>query len=371
MSSWGRRVAWTLALGFGASAWAGDPSLRPPEVRIGPPNGSKPPNAIDARQELKKPLVVAESRLEAGRYRSAAAAFDEFLAKHPNNARGQFGLGRALVNLGRCEDGAVWLELARGRVEWTPDTGLAEARCAARTGDLAGAERIYRDVLDEHPNLLLGWYELGQLGIRADDEALRVECSAMLATLDGGERMALMLDAWGAVPHDADAAWAALDALRRSLVEDPARNVEVQALLIEGLLWLDVDEVDVAVAVLSDALASTPKHVRARVYLAEALRRQGATDLAKAHLLDPFVAGPDAPIAAPFLARIAVDQGDYAGAQAALEAYPWRGDGDWTASRAYLAAASGAPDAAAWADAWARTRPPADRTLAQLRPVGR
>ena len=358
-----------LASGVGA-ALAGDPGG--PSPRFGRPDArTGPASAIERRQEIKKRVMVGNARLEAGRYRSAAAAFQEHLVSHPDSVQAWFGLGRALVHLGRCDEGQIWLERARGRVDWTADTGLAEAGCLARAGFLDRADHDYRAVLEEYPQLLLGWYELGQLAIRRGDEPTRIACSAELAALDGGERMSDMLDAWAALARGEDAAWWALAELRRALDESPARNAELQAQLIEGRLWLDVDEVDVAVAILGDAVASTPKHVRARVYFAEALRRQGAAELALSHLTDPFVAGPDAPIALPFLARARVDVGDLRGAEQALAAYPWRGDVEWTASRQYLAAARGDPDAEAWAARWRAREPSAARSLAQIVPVGR
>lgn len=368
-SAAGRLAAVLVAFGV-ASAVAGDP---PPERPRGDVlKGIGRPSPIpDRKQAFKRVVQMGEARMEAGKHRAAASVFRAHLATHPDSLTAQFGLGRALVNLGRCDEGLGWLEPVRGRVEWTADTSLAEARCVARRGDLDGAEAAYRAVLDAYPQLLLGWYELGQLAIRRGDEPTRITCSAVLAGLDGGERMSEMLDAWAAVAHDDDAAWAALAELRRGLDAEPSPNAEVQAQLIEGLLWLDVDEVDVAVAILSDALASTPKHVRARVFLAEALRRQGAPDLALSHLTDPFVSGPDAPIALPFVARAWVDLGDLARADAALSLYPWRGDAEWTASRAYLAAARGDADLDAWTARWQSLDPPAPRTLAQLRPAGR
>src|SRR5206468_2791474 len=73
------------------------------------------------------------------------------------------------------------------------ERAIARARYLAREGRVADAEKAYRDVLEEHPDLKLGWAECFELlrGQGRSDDALRLAEAARAQFGDSAFSLAL------------------------------------------------------------------------------------------------------------------------------------------------------------------------------------
>jgi predicted Zn-dependent protease len=105
--------------------------------------------------------------LNLGNLPQAVMLLEEVVGRQPGYPGARYGLGKSLVELGQDQAALPYLEAAEADDPLNMDLRLLLARMRERTGDLAGAELGYRDVLRAVPEHLTGTYALGRLLLRS------------------------------------------------------------------------------------------------------------------------------------------------------------------------------------------------------------
>ena len=115
--------------------------------------------------EALKSYLAGERELAAGRYVSAQEAFRGAIALDPEFALAYYRLSIAAEWIGQdslarlAADSAARFDTRLS----DHDRLLVKALGARRAGTLAEAERLYRQVVDDHPDDVEAWLQLGQL----------------------------------------------------------------------------------------------------------------------------------------------------------------------------------------------------------------
>ena len=115
--------------------------------------------------EALKSYLAGERELAAGRYVSAQEAFRGAIALDPEFALAYYRLSIAAEWIGQdslarlAADSAARFDTRLS----DHDRLLVKALGARRAGTLAEAERLYRQVVDDHPDDIEAWLQLGQL----------------------------------------------------------------------------------------------------------------------------------------------------------------------------------------------------------------
>jgi DNA-binding SARP family transcriptional activator/TolB-like protein len=115
--------------------------------------------------EALKQYLAGELELRGGRYIAAQEAFQGAIALDPAFALAYYRLSIAAEWMGRdslarlAADSAARLDARLSE----HDRMLVKALVARRAGTLVEAERLYRQVVDDHPDDVEAWLQLGQL----------------------------------------------------------------------------------------------------------------------------------------------------------------------------------------------------------------
>ncbi len=104
-------------------------------------------------------LVRADAQLASGEAADALASYLEFVESSNSDevvyANGLRGAAVALEDTGQYVEAARQYELLarqHDRGQLVAQDLISAGRCLARAGDVAGARRVYQEVLDEHPD---------------------------------------------------------------------------------------------------------------------------------------------------------------------------------------------------------------------------
>ncbi len=312
-------------------------------------------------------LALGHARLSQGRYRLAAAAFQDVVAVQPDNGGARMGLARAWSAVNRCSDALSLLADLRAEGVWTARAAAAEGDCRWVGGDLMGAVAAYEEALWLDDRGAYGWMRL-EAALRASgDVDGAIAARGALLTLAAGPLVVLTAETDQAVYEARPEA----DALLRELDSFSSLGGAVLARIarLEGRRWLDLGWPEQAEAVLMRALRFDLGDAELAAWHAEATRRTGDPAAAAAALERPAVATqePTALVIA-IRARILVDQGRLGEAAQVLgevHDHP-----ELLASRWYLARAEGKATAG-WHQRWAHADLGAPRRqLTHLVPTG-
>lgn len=201
-------------------------------------------------------------------YRSELAAWQDVVAKRPQNHRGQYNLGKILLDADRLDEAARALELAI-RIDPDGEKALYNlGKTRARQGKPDEAMRWYNDALRVNPNMGQAHSDIGNIlarrGLFAEsieryEEAIRVEPTYVRAYANlGNVLLGRQLPA------------EAVDVLRTAVGIDPG---EARIRYLLGSALLAMGAVPEAIAEFRVTLELDPSHARAPAALDEARRR--------------------------------------------------------------------------------------------------
>jgi tetratricopeptide (TPR) repeat protein len=315
-------------------------------------------------------ILRGEMRLQRQQWNLAIDLFRRALADDPASVRAKRGLGVALSRGKRCAEALPLLADVRGTPEWTAEAAIAEGDCRERHGDVPGGLAAYEEALLLDPDSGEALYRLaltrGSSGDPAGAEAALDAIDALESPR--GAHLRPLAEAWLAADRGGDEAWLALDDLRRRVAEAPTPSANIEADVIEGLLWLDAADPIAAERALARAGAVSRAPTRAASWRAEALRRAGLAEEAAAVFERHKVEVGDLPVKRAVMGRIAIDRGRLHEAREILAGSPPE-DPEILASAWYLARAEGDAAGMAAAEArWRRVSAARDRRLEHLIP---
>lgn len=321
--------------------------------------------AVGAIASTPQDLREADAQLERGRWRLAEQAYRDVLLDRPKSPRARIGLGRALAATHQCEEALDLLDSARDTFAWRVTASMAEGQCLEQLGELSEAVEVYAHATERAPQYVQPWLGLARALAAQADEAGMEEALDGLVLLEGGEDLALVVQAEWALRQGDPALDAWLDLAERRLGPNPVTA------LIEARAWLDRGDPAAADEVLLDQLQRTPNHAQLLLWRAETLRRLGRVDEAVSlHAETHLQALRGAPLSLAFRARLLIDEGllDVAehGEMARIDD-PMAPEA--LATRWYLARARGDTGLASeLAERWRACEPSTSRHLEQLVP---
>jgi Flp pilus assembly protein TadD len=170
---------------------------------------------------------AANLRLDARDYGQAIALYHEALARDPENARGNLGMGIVLARVGRGEESGPFYQRS---VASSPDP-LAYNNLGTwyqQRGDLESAERSYRRAVELKPQFAQAHDNLGIIYARQGDTARAIDAFETALRFDPGSCLAATnlgraLELAGRV-EDARRAW------REAVTRDPSCDGAKRAL---------------------------------------------------------------------------------------------------------------------------------------------
>ncbi len=231
--------------------------------------GSSP----ESQSEQADPLRDAKSEANGGSLEKADRAVRSYLVAHPDSADGHFLLGLILFKQGKpTESLSEYTEGAKHH-----DPGAAELKIVALDyvllGDYANADHWLTRSLEWNPKDSQGWYYLGRTKYNENrfDEA-RIAFEQCLK-LDPADALTTF--------HNA-IAWQAQLLKKNS---GPFINM--------GILLLEQNKVEEAVAYLSEAVEISPEEPRAHEQLGKAYSRQNDLERAQVELEKAVSLTPD------------------------------------------------------------------------------
>lgn len=205
---------------------------------------------------------------------AAQKAFRAALAREPQWPDAQYELGRLL---GGAEAVSLLEQATAGRPAWLEGRlALGEARL--RTGDVAAAETLFREVLKKDSSNALAHARLGMvLEAKHELEAAEKELKIGLPGVGNDADAALSLARVYAQTDRAD------DALAQFRVASSFEHGSARALIEAGVYSLKVSRNALAQAFLERALERVPKSAEAHARYADVLVVRGEKAKAKEH----------------------------------------------------------------------------------------
>lgn len=311
--------------------------------------------------------VMAQMRLQQGRYRMAAEQARACLEKKPESGPCEAILAQALSNIGMCDKALERFASLRPRKAWTQETAIAEGQCHLRKGSTSAAIAAFEEAVWLAPAAANPKYQLAMAYIRVGDWGAAADEMARLDEARNGMSMPGLARAIWALETGNDQ----FEAEIAELLADPelTNSAQVQVHLLLGRKWMDVGDPWAAGPEIKEGVMFSLSNVRAVSYRAEAVRRQGDPESALEMLDRQWFLDAESPIRDAIKARVLVDLGELDEASGLLEGL---GDPDYSealASRWYLAQARG--DVALGdqiARVWRSSVPNAERQLSQLAP---
>lgn len=364
-----------LALVLVGLAWSGpgEPSGPAPKGQgargPGPGGGQRSgPGRMGAAPMIKGvPAEAGKGRfkelLRGGSARAQVISWRMEVKEKPDSPDAHVGLGKALAELGECEEALDHLWPYMGTAPFGREAALSASQCSARLGLLEDAILFDRFALDLAPE-----------DVRA--QTMLVMHLDMTGDRVGVEEMLFDLETSGSKGGDPSIYARALLALRHGDVDEFDLCVAMweragweakQLWRLDMQLWLDLDDPQRALEGIGPVQR---RRGGGRHYIAEAQRRLGETSSALSLLENNNLRVSEGATVDAILARIYVDLGDDAKAEELLDNYPDDSDADIIASRWYLALKREQPDqVATFAQLWARLNVNKLRSLDMLLPL--
>lgn len=291
-------------------------------------------------------IKMGEQRLKAGQYKLAIQRFKVELEADPTLLAAERGLALAHAGLKECDEAMPILERLRVTQVWDSDLATADGNCLLRASEDTAALAAFQEAVLFAPQDPDGWYglaqaanELGELEIY-DDAVFQLQFTTASTSRVRG--MVASIDAWDAYRNGTDDdAWEALLDLQDAIAAAPrSTGAPLDAAAIEGLLWLEVGDLDAAEEIFHQGAKRVRFATRLTALRAEALRRSGDLDAGDDLLEMGRARQTDLAIKTAVQARILVDAGDIEAAKLKLQGAPLA-DPDIIASYWYVARADG------------------------------
>jgi tetratricopeptide (TPR) repeat protein len=364
-------IPWLLLVGGwgGEQAMAADPPApragQAREARRGRPGGIGGGRRVvgPAGAGGKGPMLrgLGAQNLKAGRAMSAAMNFRQDIERTGGTPASHVGLGRALAQLGRCEEALEELWPYVGAPSFSADAALAAAVCSGRFGLYEDALVFDEMALERQPDNLRALTNLALDSFRGGDAAGYEAALDRLLVAEPGRDASLFAQAVVALQSgDFDE----LDFILLLWQRQDRRSGDIARLKAQA--WLDLNDPQAAL----DALEGGGARVRSmgRAIRAESWRRLGLPDVALAEL-DRHSRRMESLDADAVRLRAYVDLGEQAEAAALMETYMHSRDPDMVASEWYACDKDVPGEAAHWAALYDAVNPSAVRTLAALAPI--
>lgn len=350
------------------------PGMRP--VPVGPKHdpsakpGARPGEGGDEAEEgeaggfRRRSPGMADGFLSSGNFRAAAAAFERELKSNPTSPATHIGLARAYARIGRCpealdhfwpyvdsrpfgDEAALAAAVCSGRLGLLEDALYFDQIAVARDRTNARALTNYALDLDLAGRLWERDEVLDELYLSKPDRDASLYARAVIALRHGDlDEFDLLMATW---PVDSDTRVSRVRLLAQS--------------------WLDSDLPEQAVAEIEKLKVFT-RGIAAREIRAEALRRMGELTDAKDGLESRLTRRAHGADIDAVRARVSVDTGDLADAQALLDEYDRSDEPEVLASLWYLARSRGQDELMArYAEEYEAVRQSPHRVLEKLVPV--
>ena len=368
-----------LALVLIGLAWSGpgEPSGPVPKGQVQGPRGRGPgggqrrgPGAMGAGPVVKGvPPAAGKGRfkelLRGGSARAQVISWRMEVKEKPDSADAHVGLGKALAELGECEEALDHLWPYMGTAPFGREAALSASQCSARLGLLEDAILFDRFALDLAPEDVRTQTML----------AMHLD---MIGDQVGVEELLFELETSGSKGGDPSIYARALLALRHGDVDEFDLCVAMweragwekkQLWRLDMQIWLDLDDPQRALEGIGPVQR---RRGGGRHYIAEAQRRMGETSSALSLLENNNLRVSEGATVDAILARVYIDLGEMEKAEELLDAYPEDSDADIVASRWYLALARGQEEqVTSLAKLWSRLNVNRLRKLELLLPLDR
>ncbi|MBN2798656.1 MAG: tetratricopeptide repeat protein [Deltaproteobacteria bacterium] len=316
-----------------------------------------PAVALSGAGKARPGVSRGRALLKGGEYAKAQHLFQAALEKNPGDEGAMLGLARAQAHLGQCRRALDRFREARREGAWSAAAAIDEAWCHQQYGHTAQAEAALEEAVVMSPESEQAWYRLGQVRSSLGDHQGVLDAVEALGSLTSRQGPEVLLS-WDARDRgDEDEAWTSLWELQRQQRLRPTATGTSQALILEGVLLLDVGEPWEASEPLLEAVKRNVQDVLAATWRAESLRRQGFPKWAIAHIDRRVLKGKLDGRSAAIKARAQVDLGKLDKAEETLRPYRSSFDAEVLASRWYLARARGFQEEADWYADWYELAP--------------
>jgi len=250
--------------------------------------GSSP----ESQPEQADPLQEARSEANGGSLGKADHAVRSYLAIHPDSADAHFLLGLILFKQGKpTESLSEYTEGAKHHDPGAPDLKIV-ALDYVLLADYASADHWLTRSLERNPKDSEAWYYLGRTKYNENrfEEALAAfkECLKLdPKNVKAEDNLGLSHQALG---HTAEA----LTAFRNAIVWQAQLLRKNSGPFIDmGILLLEQNKVEEAVAYLSEAVEISPEESRAHEQLGKAYSRQNDLERAQVELEKAVSLAPD------------------------------------------------------------------------------
>src|SRR5258706_13885192 len=263
-------------------------------VAIPAPGQSTPGITSSPESQSKQPDPLAQAKSEAngGSLEKADHAVRSYLAAHPDSADAHFLLGLILFKQGKpTESLSEYTEGARHH-----DPGASDLKIVALDyvllGDYANADHWLTQSLEWNPKDSEGWYYLGRTKYNENrfEEALAAFSGCLKLdpkNVKAEDNLGLSHQALG---HSAEA----LTAFRNAIAWQAQLLKKNSGPFINmGILLLEQNKVEEAVAYLSEAVEISPEEPRVHEQLGKAYSRQNDLERAQVELEKAVSLTPD------------------------------------------------------------------------------
>ena len=186
--------------------------------------------------------VLAGVYLSQEKDEESESLYRELLEKDSKNVSALLGLARIAARQGRTEEAEALLVRAQDAGAAVEIVTVQRARARAASGDLPGARAILEALLDENPDVVMGWTTLADVLLRQNDRTALDSCLRRLERFKKGRLTAVAMRGHLAMM---DGDWPAAAAHYRTvLIAQPSNPQLLERVLQTDLLTGKRDEAE-------------------------------------------------------------------------------------------------------------------------------